>query len=158
MKKTCTKCQRTLPTNEFYGHPAMIAGSLNECKECVRKRVKARIDHLKKNDPEWAEKEAERQRVKNRIGAREAPQIQRARRAVRALGRSKDFHWHHWCYQEPFKTDVIQMTPQQHRRAHRFLVLDQEHLMYRRCDTMELLNTRKRHEEFLRTYVSKRRF
>jgi len=153
MEKTCFKCGERMPIALFYRHPRMADGHLGKCKKCTRKDTKTRTDVLK-NDPEWAAKEAERQRKKSRAANTESPEVLRARRAVRSLGRSMAMHWHHWSYQEAHKLDCIHMTPPEHRRAHRFLVYDREHLMYRRCDTMELLDTRERHEAFLSGYVA----
>lgn len=36
MQKTCFKCNRTLPIEEFYAHHAMADGHLNKCKQCTR--------------------------------------------------------------------------------------------------------------------------
>ena len=157
MKKTCFKCHQEKPLTDFYKHPQMGDGHLNKCRDC------ARVDseknrQLKMNDPEWAKKEAERQRTKSRISSKTLPEIHSARRAVRRLGQSKDWHWHHWSYNNEHKTDVIKMTPQEHRRAHRYLILDLEHFQYRRCDTMELLDTRQAHEEYLAFIASDKPF
>lgn len=153
MEKTCFKCGERMPISHFYRHPQMADGHLGKCKQCTRKDTKTRTDALMAN-PEWVEREAERHRQKANKVNKERPEVSRARRAVRSLSRSKDMHWHHWSYQEAHKVDCIHMTPPEHRRAHRFLIYDGEHLMYRRCDNMELLDTRERHEAFLTTYVA----
>lgn len=38
--KTCFKCGRTLPLDEFYAHPEMGDGHLNKCKSCTKADVK----------------------------------------------------------------------------------------------------------------------
>ncbi len=43
-QKACRKCGVTKPLGDFYVHRAMTDGHLNECKECVKARVKARYD------------------------------------------------------------------------------------------------------------------
>ena len=154
MKKTCFKCNLSLPIEEFYEHPKMKDGRLGKCKSCTRKGVAERVERLSKN-PRWAKAEAERQRRKGRVDNVTRPEVHRARRAVRQLGRSKEFHWHHWSYREEDKLDVIQMMPKEHRRAHRYLIFDPEHLMYRRTDNLELLDTRTRHEAYLKKLAKK---
>ncbi len=146
--KTCFKCQEQKPYSDFYKHPDMGDGYLGKCKKCTRSDAEA-IRIRKLSDPVWVEREKNRQRVKNKEMNHAHPLIATARRAVRALGRSKEFHWHHWCYQKEYHRDVIQLPANDHRKAHRFLVYDPEHFMYRRSDTMELLDTRERHEKFI---------
>lgn len=141
------------PLTEFYKHPQMGDGHLGKCKKCTRKDSDERRLLKQKTDPDWVKKEKERHRKKGLMSYYANPLIGTARRAVRALGRSTEFHWHHWNYQKPFHIDVIQLTPQEHRKAHRYLLLDQEHLMYRRNDTMELLDTKERHEAFIRHMI-----
>lgn len=47
--KTCFKCERTLPLEEFHRHPKMADGHLGKCKACacqdVRENRQRRIKH-----------------------------------------------------------------------------------------------------------------
>ena len=56
MEKTCFRCKRTLPIDEFYTHPAMADGHLNKCKECTRcdsqQNRRKRVDHYRQYDRE----------------------------------------------------------------------------------------------------------
>ena len=67
--KICFKCQKEQSLDEFYIHPQMFDGHLNKCKTCTKIDSEARRRRLEK-EPEWALKERERQRVKQRNAAR----------------------------------------------------------------------------------------
>jgi len=54
--KKCFKCHGVFPLTQFYKHPMMADGHLNKCKECTRKDSAKRLE-IKKQDPEWVEKE-----------------------------------------------------------------------------------------------------
>lgn len=76
--KKCKKCGIEKPLIDFYGHPQNSDGHLNECKQCVRKRVAAREEKLRK-DPKWCELERIRAKEKyHRLNYREL-QTQRNR-------------------------------------------------------------------------------
>lgn len=61
--KICFKCGKPKPETEFYKHPSMGDGLLGKCKTCTKTDSEnRRIEKLK--DPEWAEKERERHRLK----------------------------------------------------------------------------------------------
>lgn len=66
------------------------------------------------------------------------------------------YHLHHWSYRTEHAKDVIELTTREHGKAHRFLVYDQERMMYRRSDNMELLDTRQRHEEYIHHMIETR--
>src|SRR5216684_3230394 len=50
--KTCRVCGEAKPLAEFYAHPMMADGHLNECKVCKRSYQRTRND-LVKDDPDY---------------------------------------------------------------------------------------------------------
>jgi hypothetical protein len=56
--KTCFACNRLLPPQSFYRHPAMADGRLNKCKLCTRKDVndnrEAKAEYYRAYDRERA--------------------------------------------------------------------------------------------------------
>lgn len=170
MSKSCFKCGEFKDLDEFYTHPRMADGHLNKCKMCTCRDTKERIER-KKKDSSWVAKEAARIRVKNRrfIGLRTTPELRRdavmkhnaafpekllARQAVQHMKRMKGNHLHHWSYLAEHRRSVIEMTVKDHFKGHRFLVYDQERMMYRRYDTNELLDSLEKHEAFIRHAVA----
>lgn len=160
--------------SEFYPHPRMKDGHLGKCKGCTKADVEARRQLKMATDPEWAEREAERHRMKarktwadgkrpdresrllaDRDYRKRYPEKTKARMAVQRLKRKDGTHLHHWSYLEEHWTDVIEIGSKDHATAHRFMVYDQERMQYRRTDTMELLDTREAHENYIQEVTPK---
>lgn len=64
---------------------------------------------------------------------------------------------HHWNYNRDHYKDVIWLTKKHHMKAHRFIIYDQEQMKYRRFDTGELLDTKERHENFIRHCIESKK-
>jgi hypothetical protein len=149
----------------------MADGHLNKCKDCTKEQAKERFKKLSK-DKNWAESEKERGRLKyhrlNYRGKNKPTTEQKAllqkryrlkypekHKATQKLNSMKmtntpGIHRHHWSYNEQHYLDIIPLTIEQHNLAHRHMVYDQERMMYRRIDTMELLDTKEQHEQYIK--------
>jgi len=118
--KTCFKCGRTLPVEEFYRHAGMADGCLGKCKGCTRldvriwyrrtkaARIKYEVARAQTAKRKVAVLEYQRRRRKRR------PEVERAHRLVKRaleLGRlvkspcevcnSPDVQAHHPDYTRP---------------------------------------------------------
>jgi hypothetical protein len=167
--KICFKCNIEKPLSDYYKHKAMGDGYLGKCKDCTKKDTKERADVLIQ-DPEWKEKEQARHREKYyRLDYKEkhkpTPEMKKAAMAkyknkypekvfaTSATSKMKPIikgnQLHHWSYNEQHRKDVIELTVKQHEKAHRFMIYDQEQMMYRRTDNNELLDTKESHSEWI---------
>lgn len=160
--KKCFKCGKLKPLSDFYPHPQMADGHVNKCKECNKNDVRENYQ-VKILEPGFIEKERKRARLKyvrlyvgmgvsnpegNKRWLKKYPEKRLAHlRAQRIKVKGKQNH--HWSYNQRDWYDVIHLTTKEHGKVHRFLIYDQERMMYRRYDTNELLDTKAKHKTFI---------
>ena len=162
--KTCKKCKEHKLLNCYYVHKQMKDGHLNICIDCTKKRIASREKELISN-PDWYEKEKERHREKYyRLGYKELHKQTNENRYIaikkhrekypekyfakntssRINTKIKGNHLHHWSYNQEHYKDVIELSVKEHNKLHRFVIYDQERMMYRKLDG-ELLDTKEKH-------------
>lgn len=84
--KTCNKCKKTLPIEEFYRHPNTKDGHLNECKQCTKEyAAKKRRERAVPSRQKYARKysKSDIQYIKENYGKINIDEI------VQKLGRTK---------------------------------------------------------------------
>lgn len=150
--QTCFKCGKTLPLTEFHKCPRMANGHFGKCKKCALADNAKRKSKLRK-DPTWAAEEKRKNRELSRRSKskwakptyeqrkrtnvqwkQRYPEKYAATSVCTKLPRRKGFCNHHWSYQRQHRTDIITLSIMQHALVHRFMIYDQERMMYRRMD------------------------
>jgi len=164
--KLCFKCGLIRPLGMFYKHAQMGDGHLNKCIECTKTDTKRRFDE-KIKDPLFVEKERTRGRNKyhkykykgdSKLGNEKYriryPEKYAAKCASKRIklefeGAEK----HHWSYNQEHRNDIIQLSVKDHKKGHRFLIYDQERMMYRTTDNV-LLDTKEAHLEYINNKIA----
>ena len=146
----CSTCKQELLKSCFYQNRRSKSGYNSYCKSCGSIAQKKRLAHFREN-PEWVKQERQRVRDSQRNRKRNPhtpeqrkrnymrkklifPEKLSANFAARTLPRTIGFNNHHWSYRKEHRKDVIILTISQHHLVHRFMVYDQERMMYRRLD------------------------
>jgi hypothetical protein len=169
--KKCFKCGEVKPLSDFYRHPQMGDGHLNKCKECTKKDS---INHYdtKIVDPEWREQEKirardkyyrlytgvkcppERKREIIKKYNEKYPEKQIAKNRSTEVKRVDGFENHHWNYNEEYWKDIIRLSAREHMKLHRYMIYDQERMMYRTLEGV-LLDTREMHVAYYDSLANK---
>ena len=153
--KKCFKCGVKKELSEFYVHPRMKDGHLGKCKDCTKMDSDLREKELREN-PEWCEKERLRSKEKyHRLNYRERQfelnklslyKTSKYKNLNRNAKIEKGKNIHHWNYNLP--DDYFILETKFHRFIHRYLILDNGHLIFKSIEG-KWLNTRKKHENYL---------
>jgi hypothetical protein len=165
--KKCFKCSLEKPLEEFYKHKQMLDGHLNKCKPCTKNDVKERENILRQNI-DYIEKERERGREKyyrlnyvnnkpNKESKKIIMQNYKNKYPEKILIKSKlgkklkakeGYNLHHWSYNIEHALDIIELSIKEHNLAHRFIIYDQERMMYRDTNGI-LLDTKESHYDYI---------
>lgn len=169
MDKTCNICFIKKDVSEFYSNAGCKDGYQNRCKECTKQKSREQL-LLINSDPILKAQEQERHRKKyHNLGYKEKhkptqemknqaiglykknyPEKYKAKILSQRIPKEiKSNELHHWNYNADFGKDIIELKKKEHSKAHRFMIYDQEYFMYRRIDTMELLNTKQKHYNYI---------
>lgn len=167
--KKCINCGKLKDIECYYKHKQMSDGHLNKCKECCKYQASIRESSLRATNQEWVEKDRKRARDKYyKLGYKDKykPSAESKREIMRrykekypeklrALNLSSNLRpkisgnqLHHWSYNIGDEKSVIELSVSNHNLAHRFMIYDQERMMYRTLSG-ELLDTKERHEEYI---------
>jgi len=163
-KKKCFKCGEVKFIADFYIHPQMGDGHLNKCKDCTRLDSKAYF-HKKSKDENWVDKQRARGREKyKRLGYNKHskaaselfPEKSIASARAKYIECKDGNERHHWSYNEEHWRDVVELPIKDHRRAHVWMVYDQERMMFRSVGTMELLDTKEKHLDYITSILKEK--
>lgn len=179
--KKCFKCGLEKDLKEFYKHKAMKDGHLNKCKSCTKKDS---VDFYKSksSNEDWKEKERTRTREKyHRLNYKEkyshenvSEKTKQSRKDARKRYEEKHpwvntytyknlkrdlkikpgFEAHHWNYNSDYLKDVIIVKTEDHNFIHRFIELDLEKRIFMVKSTGVLLNSKRKHERFIKEVLT----
>jgi hypothetical protein len=136
MEKMCRKCKDVKPLGEFYKHPQMADGHLNQCKLCKiayqkrysqteagkaserrRSQKPARKEYIRQNAKKWAEKYPEKRSAHHKLNnAVRDGRIDKPDACSRCGESDSVIHGHHEDYSKPL--DVVWLCVSCHGKEH----------------------------------------
>jgi len=160
------------PLDGYYKHSGMSDGHLNKCKSCCKKQAKEREDLLRQ-DPNWMDAERIRarekyfrlykgvkqsyeasKRYKDLYKEKYPEKIAAKNKASNCKPKLKGNHLHHWSYNKEHYQDLIELPRLEHAKLHRYMIYDQERMMYRTTNGV-LLDTKETHIAYYETLKDK---
>jgi hypothetical protein len=156
--KICFKCNELKELNSYYKHKEMSDGHLNKCKDCTKKDSLKRHENLSKN-PKWVEAERVRHvnkyhRLNYKDKQLEWDKNKPWTRSSKYTGLNRKykvetgFELHHWSYTDENIENVFVLERIEHKRAHKFIVLDTESRLFKTING-DYLNNKRDHFDYL---------
>lgn len=171
--KICFRCKKEKSSEDFYKHKRMADGHLGKCKECTKGDSSKREKQLRQN-PEWVESEKvrgrekyfrlgykgiykqnpEKKRESMKLHKNKFPEKHFATSSSQHIKIKKGNHRHHWSYNQEHWKDIIELTILEHNKLHRYMIYDQERMMYRNTEGI-LLDTKEKHLQYFKSLKNK---
>ena len=149
--KICPKCKEEKELSGFSKMKSSKDGLQHNCKACSRQYYAENTEQLKQYQKQYF---AENPEVKAKFNKKYESKYPEKRKATTKANNnlpSRDgYHRHHWSYNEEHWLDIIYVNASMHSYYHTHMEYDSTHMVYRAKATGELLDTRERHEAYLK--------
>lgn len=173
-EKQCSACNQVKPIIDFHKNKSHKHGYNSWCKPCCKSYFKNRIKVIKSNPEKYftylnTSRINQIKRIKDGLtkpskeshikASRKTyltyPEKSRAMRLCKGIKPPDGYERHHWSYKEEFARDVIFLSKKDHKKIHRYIQYDKSQWIYRTKFTNVLLDTRDKHEIFIREMLEK---